>query len=102
MPMASLSSRVVPPAMTMADGRAIAALTPWKVASPDRSSTVVVPAATFTRPAALAGMSLIVAPPEKAVHSPSRLRSTAMPVIAVPPELTASARTVPEMAGMAA
>ena len=77
----SLSSVVVPLAMLTVEAWAIAALMPCTVASPEASSMVVVPSATFTRPAALAGMPLTVAPPEKPVQSPSRFRSTSMPLI---------------------
>ena len=98
--MTIFSSVVTPSLMAMVEGWAIEALTPLNVASPDFSSTVVAPSATRTRPLALAGMSLTVAPPEKPVHSPSRIRSILMPVTAVPPEFTLSARTVPEMVGV--
>jgi hypothetical protein len=98
---ASLSKLVVPLAMVMVDAWAIAALMPRMVASPEASSIVVVPLAILTRPAALAGMSLTVAPPEKPVQSPSRLRSTSMPRMTVPPEVTLSARIFPEITGAA-
>ncbi len=79
----------------------MAALMPRTVAWPEASSMVVVPLATFTRPAAFAGMSLTVAPPEKPVQSPSRFRSTSMPLMTVPPEVTVSARIFPEITGAA-
>lgn len=96
---ASLSRVVVPPDIETVVGRAMAALMPRMTASPEASSIVVVPPASLTRPAALAGMSATVAPPEKPVHSPSRLRSTSMPEMTVLPEVTDLALIVPEIAG---
>ena len=95
------SSVVAPLAMVTVEACATAALMPCTVAWPDASSMVVVPFAIFTRPAAFAGIFLTVAPPENPVQSPSRFRSTSMPVTTVPPEITLPARIVPEMTGAA-
>ena len=62
---------------------------------------VVVPLAILTGRRPCAGMSLTVAPPEKPVQSPSRFRSTSMPLMTVSPEVTVSARTFPEITGAA-
>ncbi len=61
---------------------------------------LVVPPAILARPAALAGMPAIVAPPVKLVQSPSRFRSTPMPLMTVVPDVTLSALIVPEIAGL--
>ena len=62
---ANFSMLVVPLAMVRAEASAIAALMPRTVASPEAISTLVTPPAILTRPAAVAGMPAIVAPPVK-------------------------------------
>ncbi len=88
---ATLSSVVVPPAISTLEARASFASRPRTVAWPEASSMTVLPPAICARPDALAGMSDTVAPPSKPVHDPSRVRVTSMSRTTVLPEVTVAA-----------
>ncbi len=96
---ASLSSVVIPPAITTVEGRAKVAFTPRTVACAVASSIVVLPPVTWSRPDAFAGMSETVAPPLKPVQTPSRVSVTSMSRTTVVPDVTVAARIFPEIAG---